>query len=195
MLKQNLVIAAASAFLLASPAIALAQSSSPGASPGSTSTSPGDSAGSTSPGPAGSGVTRPNDNMQNAPATPGRTTQSPGSTTQSDTTRGTMTGPSTTTGPSSTTSNTLRLADVEGKDVVNANGDTIGTVEGIVGNNVILSVGGFLGMGKKHVSVPSSSVTMSGTGDDAELVTTLTEEELKAMPEYERPATGSSTTR
>ena len=165
MLEHNLAIAAASTFLLAASGVALAQTASPG-----------DSAGSTSPGAAGTGTMRPNDNM-NKPATPGS------STAQSDTTRGTMTGQSTTTGPTSTPSTTLRLADVEGKDVVNANGDTIGTVEGIVGNNVILSVGGFLGMGKKHVSVPASAVTVSGAGDDAELVTTMTEEALKAMPE------------
>lgn len=176
MLKHNLAIAAASAFLLAASGVALAQNTSPSGSSdrqGTTPTYPQTQSPSTGTG-SSSGMDRS--------TTPGATT-TPGSSSDS-TSSGTTTTPP---------GNTLSAADIEGKDVVNANGDIVGTVEGVVGNNVILSVGGFLGMGKKHVSVPSSALTMSGVGDDAELVTTLTEEELKAMPEYEKPSTGTTT--
>ena len=81
---------------------------------------------------------------------------------------------------------------VVGKSVTNAQGDKIGTVSKIEGNNVIISVGGFLGIGSHDVSVPWSQLTLSGTGDDAKLQTALTRDELKAMPEYKEPESGSA---
>jgi hypothetical protein len=92
---------------------------------------------------------------------------------------------------------------IVGKDVVNAQGDKIGTVEKIEGNNVIVSVGGFLGIGSHDVSVAWNQLSMSGTGDQAKLKTSLTKDELKAMPEYkanasdtmrDRSATGTGST-
>ena len=41
------------------------------------------------------------------------------------------------------------------------------------------------------MSVPAPAVTLSGIVNDAERVTTLTEEELEAMPEYEKPTTAA----
>src|SRR6185295_18687039 len=73
---------------------------------------------------------------------------------------------------------------IVGKAVTNAAGDKIGTVDKIDGNNVIVSVGGFLGIGSHDVSLPFSQLTLTGTGDDAKLQTALSRDELKAMPEY-----------
>jgi hypothetical protein len=81
---------------------------------------------------------------------------------------------------------------IMGKSVLNTEGEKIGTVSKIDGDNVIVSVGGFLGIGSHDVALPWSQLRLSGTGDDARLQTALTKEELKAMPEYKEPAAGST---
>lgn len=80
--------------------------------------------------------------------------------------------------PSATLSQTLK-----GKDVVNLEGDTIGEVKGIQGDNLVVSVGGFLGIGARTVALSRSQVSVTGVGDDQKIVTSLTKDELKAMPE------------
>jgi hypothetical protein len=72
---------------------------------------------------------------------------------------------------------------LKGKDVVNLEGDAIGEVEGIQGDNLVVSVGGFLGIGARNVALSRSQVSITGTGDDQKIVTSLTKDELKAMPE------------
>lgn len=81
---------------------------------------------------------------------------------------------------------------IVGKSVTNAQGDKIGTISKIDGSNVVISVGGFLGIGSHDVAVPYSQLTLQGSGDDAKLQTALTRDELKAMPEYQEPASGSA---
>ena len=73
---------------------------------------------------------------------------------------------------------------VVGKEVTNAEGDNIGKVTKIVGDQVIVSVGGFLGIGTHDVALTWSQLTATGSGDDMKLQTTLTKDELKNMPEY-----------
>lgn len=84
----------------------------------------------------------------------------------------------TVTTPTTTLSQTLK-----GKDVVNLEGDTIGEVKGIQGDNLVVSVGGFLGIGARNVALSRSQVSVTGVGDDQKIVTSLTKDELKAMPE------------
>lgn len=73
---------------------------------------------------------------------------------------------------------------VVGKDIVNNEGDTIGEVESVSDNQVIVSVGGFLGIGGRKVALGWDQITQAGTGKDAKLMTSKTKEELKKMPEY-----------
>jgi putative membrane protein len=75
-----------------------------------------------------------------------------------------------------------------GQSVVNQNGDSVGEIYDIVLNAsdqavlAVVSVGGFLGIGEKNVAVPFEQLQ---PGDnEAILMSTATEEELKAMPEY-----------
>ncbi len=84
---------------------------------------------------------------------------------------------------------------LRGKDVVNVEGDTIGEVKGIQGDNLVVSVGGFLGIGARDVALSRSQVSVTGVGDDQKLVTSLTKDELKAMPEVtmDTPRTGGTT--
>jgi putative membrane protein len=78
--------------------------------------------------------------------------------------------------------------DLIGQTVVNQNGDSVGEIYDIVLNSsdqavlAVVSVGGFLGIGEKNVAVPFEQLQPSDT--EAILMSTATEDELKAMPEY-----------
>jgi putative membrane protein len=78
--------------------------------------------------------------------------------------------------------------DLIGQSVVNQNGDSVGEIYDIVLNAsdqavlAVVSVGGFLGIGEKNVAVPFEQLQPSD--NEAILMSTATEEELKAMPEY-----------
>jgi hypothetical protein len=84
-------------------------------------------------------------------------------------------------------------ASIVGKDVVNAAGDKIGSVSKIDGNQVIVSVGGFLGIGSHDVALAWNQLNLSGSGDQQKLETSLSKDELKAMPEYKEPRSSSTT--
>lgn len=73
---------------------------------------------------------------------------------------------------------------VIGKDVTNAMGETIGKVTKIAGEQVIVAVGGFLGVGAYDVALNWNQFTASGDGNDIKLQTVLSKDQLKKMPEY-----------
>jgi hypothetical protein len=107
------------------------------------------------------------------------------STTPAPATPGTTVTPA----PSMSAPNATPQADpLEGKDVVNAAGQKIGEVEKSGSSSLIVSVGGFLGIGDRHVEVPRDRVSISGTGTDTKVMTSMTEDELKALPEYKNPS-------
>jgi putative membrane protein len=78
--------------------------------------------------------------------------------------------------------------DLIGQTVVNQNGDNVGEIYDIVLNSsdqavlAVVSVGGFLGIGEKNVAVPFEQLQPSD--NEAILMSSATEDELKAMPEY-----------
>ena len=76
----------------------------------------------------------------------------------------------------------------EGMDVVNAKGEKIGEVAAIEGEQIIVSVGGFLGMGAREVALSKTELQMSGTGEEAKLQTSMTQEELEKLPAHESAA-------
>lgn len=80
----------------------------------------------------------------------------------------------------------------EGMDVVDTQDKKIGEVAGVEGDKVILSVGGFLGMGAREVALDRNQLTMAGTGDDAKLQTTMTQKEIEALPEHKPAASGGA---
>lgn len=51
---------------------------------------------------------------------------------------------------------------------------------------VVVSVGGFLGMGEKHVAIGWDHVTKSATSDEHELRIDVTREDLRSAPEFEK---------
>jgi hypothetical protein len=79
---------------------------------------------------------------------------------------------------------------VIGAKVRNANKDTVGTVQDLYvdasGNikTVVLSVGGFLGVGSKDVAMKWSDLKQSRDGKSVVLTTAFSKDELKSMPDY-----------
>jgi sporulation protein YlmC with PRC-barrel domain len=77
-----------------------------------------------------------------------------------------------------------------GASVKNANNDTVGTVEdtyldknGAI-KKIVVSVGGFLGMGTKNVAVKWSDIQFGRDDKSVVLKTNWTKDSLKAMPDY-----------
>jgi sporulation protein YlmC with PRC-barrel domain len=106
---------------------------------------------------------------------------------------------------------TVRAADMRaskliGADVYNRQNENIGDVEDLIidnGNNikaVVLSVGGFLGIGDRHVAVQPGSVLLSEQNDGSpRLVVNTNKEELKNAPEFnladvDKAGSGAATT-
>jgi len=79
---------------------------------------------------------------------------------------------------------------VIGTTVKNANKDTVGSVEDLYvdgsGNikTVVVSVGGFLGVGTKDVAVKWSDLKQTRDGSSVALTTSMSKDELKALPDY-----------
>jgi ribosomal 30S subunit maturation factor RimM len=87
------------------------------------------------------------------------------------------------------TESELNPANLEGATVYGPGDDNLGSVSHVhgVGANaqVIVDVGGFLGIGTKPVAVPASQLDFMRDEDgDVHAVTSWTEDELKAMPEH-----------
>ncbi|MGE0117819.1 MAG: DUF4142 domain-containing protein [Dongiaceae bacterium] len=86
-------------------------------------------------------------------------------------------------------------ADLIGQTVVNQNGEEVGSIADIVLNSndravyAILSVGGFLGIGDKSVAVPFGELK-PGENETILLMSSATEEDLKARPAYEEGVEG-----
>ena len=84
--------------------------------------------------------------------------------------------------------------DLIGRTVVNQNGEDVGEIADIVLDAkdravfAVVSVGGFLGFGEKNVRVPFEQLEPSDT--DAILMSSATEEQLKALPEYQHDSSG-----
>lgn len=85
----------------------------------------------------------------------------------------------------------FRSSKLVGSKVYNQANENIGTIEDFVmkpdGNlsTVVLSVGGFLGIGEKYVSVPFNSLKVGRDGSSIKVTTDGTKESLKALPDYQ----------
>lgn len=80
-----------------------------------------------------------------------------------------------------------------GRDIVNTNGDTVGEIENVVIDKdgavkyVIAGVGGFLGVGEKHVALKWDALTITENGEH--VVANVSKEQLEALPEHKVPET------
>ncbi|HSP23866.1 MAG TPA: PRC-barrel domain-containing protein [Saliniramus sp.] len=84
----------------------------------------------------------------------------------------------------------MAVADIEGRDVYNYEGEELGTVERIIQDPqsqqffVVVSHGGFLGLGSEEVVMPLERMVMQG--DDRLMIQGVTEEDLEAMADADR---------
>jgi len=98
-----------------------------------------------------------------------------------------------TTGTAVAPPNAVDAAKLIGRNVVNANGDTVGEIDSAVIDQsgkvryVIVGVGGFLGIGKKDVALSWNDMTISDNGE--KVITNATKDQLKALPEHKFPET------
>ncbi len=84
--------------------------------------------------------------------------------------------------------------DLEGTTVYGANDEKVGEIDALVVgddgtiNEVVVNVGGFLGMGEKSVAVTFDElqILQEQNGDDLRIYIDSTEEALKAQPEFEK---------
>ncbi len=93
-----------------------------------------------------------------------------------------------------TDSGSVRASKVVGSAVYNGNNEKVGIVDDILlgrdnkADMVVLSVGGFLGMGKHYVSVPYSQLQLGDTRNASShnkvVLPSASRDALKAMPEY-----------
>lgn len=82
--------------------------------------------------------------------------------------------------PAELTSDILEGATVYGRD-----DETIGSVDHVHGSQVVIDVGGFLGIGAKPVAVSASDLDFMRDEDgDVHAVTSWTKDQLKDMPEH-----------
>jgi len=83
----------------------------------------------------------------------------------------------------------LEATDLKGKDVYDAAGKKVGSINDVIppsgqARDVVVSVGGILGIGSKKILVPASDIER---GNEGRLVIAMTEEQLDKLPEYEMP--------
>ena len=89
------------------------------------------------------------------------------------------------------TAEELRTSQLVGSKVYNNANENIGSIEDIIlkpdgsMDEVVLSVGGFLGMGDKYVAVPFSDLKITRDGSSLKIVTLATKDSLKALPAYQ----------
>jgi sporulation protein YlmC with PRC-barrel domain len=80
--------------------------------------------------------------------------------------------------------------EVIGAEVVNEAGEQVGSIADLVMDQdqklvgIVLSVGGFLGVGDKWVAVPVEQISFPGKDQPAQLLAPVTEEELTNAPDF-----------
>lgn len=80
-----------------------------------------------------------------------------------------------------------------GADVTNMANERVGSVDELLLDKsgqvqgLVVSVGGFLGMGDRKVVLAWNDMTISQNGNQVVAVATATKDQLKALPEYQPP--------
>ncbi len=86
--------------------------------------------------------------------------------------------------------NGMHASNLIGAEIKSAGDEDVGAVEDLIIDQngqvvaVVVSVGGFLGMGEKNVAIAWDELTQSGTSDMQDLRVDVTREELQSAPEY-----------
>lgn len=88
---------------------------------------------------------------------------------------------------------TMTAEQLDGAEVYDGRDERVGEISEVIVSddgkisNVVLDVGGFLGMGEKHVSMPFDKLNLQQEdgGDDLRVYVSATKEELEAMEDHE----------
>ena len=86
--------------------------------------------------------------------------------------------------------NGMHASELIGTEISNTCDETVGSVEDLIIDQdgrvlaLVVSVGGFLGMGERNVAIPWDDVKTSGAMGEQELRIDLTREDLQGAPEY-----------
>ena len=84
----------------------------------------------------------------------------------------------------------FKAESLRGKDVENAGGEEIGEVSSVIIDRqgealgIVVDVGGFLGMGERHVAIGWDRLQFADNGERNRI--NATQAELESMPEYEK---------
>ncbi len=122
--------------------------------------------------PSASPVPAPPPNAATAPSTPAPGTQPP------------VASPA----PPAAPTRQMTVESLEDKDLMGVNSGEVGDIESVVENNadkkrfIVISRGGFLGFFETDVAIPLENVVVR---NDQIVLQGLTEEQLKALPQYE----------
>lgn len=85
----------------------------------------------------------------------------------------------------------MQASNLIGTEVKTTGDEEVGKVKDLVIDSngqvtaIVVSVGGFLGLGEKEVAIDWDQVTKAGETDDQDLRIDMTRENLEAAPEYE----------
>jgi len=91
----------------------------------------------------------------------------------------------------------LNARDVTGADVIGANNEVVASVDDVIvdanGNAqmLVLSSGGFLGLGDKQITVAFDQASIEMDEDEAQFVTSLTEDGIDSAAEFDRASIGT----
>ncbi len=81
----------------------------------------------------------------------------------------------------------MTVADLNGTDVMDANGDVIGNITDVIQGpgegEVVIGIGGFLGIGQYDVAMGLSDLSFNA--EEQAITVSMTREELEALPEYD----------
>jgi hypothetical protein len=86
----------------------------------------------------------------------------------------------------------IQVSQIVDKDIVNRQGEEIGSVERVVTRNdrhyVVLSQGGVLGLGDREVALPLDRLSTSAENQDQLILLGMTEDDLAELPEFDMNA-------
>ena len=96
--------------------------------------------------------------------------------------------------------NTYQTSRMIGTNIKNMSGETLGEVDDVLVapdgavRGVVADVGGFLGMGERHVLINWTALKMQRSGDDMMITANIDKKTLEKQPAYEWKAKGMSPT-
>ena len=83
----------------------------------------------------------------------------------------------------------IRVSEMMDKDIVNRQGEEIGTIERVVMRGdrqyVVIGSGGILGLGEREVALPLDRLSMSAENKDQFVLLGMTEDDFAELPEFD----------